>query len=67
VTLPSQILAGTRFLVVAAACQTKNNTTDPTRGSVSEARQPQNLQRAGERWQMTVRLKVPQRNSNPWF
>ncbi len=37
---------------------------DPAEFSLALQRQPQNL-RAGERWQMTVRLKAPHGNSNP--
>ena len=36
----------------------------PARSSIQLQRQPQTL-RAGERWQMTVRLKAPHGNSNP--
>ena len=38
---------------------------DPAEFSLELQRQPQNL-RAGERWQMTVRLKAPHGNSNPY-
>lgn len=46
-----------------------NHPADPESGEAPEfslelQRQPQNL-RAGERWQMTVRLKAPHGNSNP--
>jgi competence protein ComEC len=46
-----------------------NRPAEPESGEVPEfslelQRQPQNL-RAGERWQMTVRLKAPHGNSNP--
>ena len=46
-----------------------NRAPDPENGEAPEfslelQRQPQNL-RAGERWQMTVRLKAPHGNSNP--
>ncbi len=46
-----------------------NRAAEPESGEVPEfslelQRQPQNL-RAGERWQMTVRLKAPHGNSNP--
>ncbi|MBC7609723.1 MAG: DNA internalization-related competence protein ComEC/Rec2 [Polaromonas sp.] len=37
---------------------------EPPEFSLELQRQPQNL-RAGERWQMTVRLKAPHGNSNP--
>lgn len=37
---------------------------DPAEFALALQRQPQNL-RAGERWQMTVRLKAPHGNSNP--
>ena len=37
---------------------------DPAEFALELQRQPQNL-RAGERWQMTVRLKAPHGNSNP--
>ena len=37
---------------------------DPAEFSLALQRQPQSL-RAGERWQMTVRLKAPHGNSNP--
>ena len=46
--------------VVAAA----DGDPEPPEFSLELQRQPQNL-RAGERWQMTVRLKAPHGNSNP--
>ena len=41
------------------------NTLDADEWALALQRQPQNL-RAGERWQMTVRLKAPHGNSNPF-
>ncbi len=41
-----------------------NDSTEPAEFSPELQRQPQIL-RAGERWQMTVRLKAPHGNSNP--
>ena len=65
VKLPPQILLGwyagfgARNPKTAAA-----QDTDPFELSLALQRQPQTL-RAGERWQMTVRLKAPHGNSNP--
>ncbi len=42
-----------------------DNTLDADEWALALQRQPQNL-RAGERWQMTVRLKAPYGNSNPF-
>ena len=65
VSLPPQILLGwyagfgtrdAKSLPVESA--------DPSEFALALQRQPQTL-RAGERWQMTVRLKAPHGNSNP--
>ena len=42
-----------------------DNTLDADEWALALQRQPQNL-RAGERWQMTVRLKAPHGSSNPF-
>ncbi len=77
VTLPPQIYLG--WYQGFAARESKPSTTsasqtpvlalqddsaEPSELSPALQRQPQNL-RAGERWQMTVRLKAPHGNSNP--
>jgi competence protein ComEC len=65
VVLPQQMLlgwyAGFGARDVKAAL---NGGDDPAEFALELQRQPQNL-RAGERWQMTVRLKAPHGNSNP--
>ncbi|MEO5658355.1 MAG: DNA internalization-related competence protein ComEC/Rec2 [Polaromonas sp.] len=65
VTLPPQIVLGwySGFL----GRETKSSSvesTDPSELALDLQRKPQPL-RAGERWQMTVRLKAPHGNSNP--
>ncbi|WP_309679548.1 DNA internalization-related competence protein ComEC/Rec2 [Polaromonas sp.] len=65
VSLPPQILLG--WYAGFGAREAKAALTgsdDPAEFSPEQQRQPQNL-RAGERWQMTVRLKAPHGNSNP--
>ncbi len=64
VTLPSQILLGWYAGFGGRSSLPDENTTDPDEWALALQRQPQNL-RAGERWQMTVRLKAPHGNSNP--
>ena len=77
VSLPPQIYLGwysgfgTRPAspAISPAAPVFNRPAEPESGEVPEfslelQRQPQNL-RAGERWQMTVRLKAPHGNSNP--
>ena len=65
VALPPQILLG--WYSGFAARETKNasaDSNDPFEQLLEMQRKPQPL-RAGERWQMTVRLKAPHGNSNP--
>jgi competence protein ComEC len=65
VVLPQQMLLG--WYAGFGAREAKaalNSGDDPAEFSLELQRQPQNL-RAGERWQMTVRLKAPHGNSNP--
>ena len=65
VTLPPQILLG--WYAGFGAREPKNasaESSDVSELALESQRQPQALQ-AGERWQMTVRLKAPHGNSNP--
>ena len=65
VTLPPQIMLG--WYSGFAGRETKKSSaeiSDPSEQMRELQRQPQPL-RAGERWQMTVRLKAPHGNSNP--
>ena len=65
VTLPPQILLG--WYAGFGARESKNASAESSDASalmLELQRQPQPLQ-AGERWQMTVRLKAPHGNSNP--
>ncbi len=65
VVLPEQMLLG--WYAGFGAREAKAALTggdDPAEFALELQRQPQNL-RAGERWQMTVRLKAPHGNSNP--
>ena len=64
VTLPPQILLGWYSGFGGRSSLPNQNTTDPDEWALALQRQPQNL-RAGERWQLTVRLKAPHGNSNP--
>ena len=50
--------------LAASASAADADNGEPSEFSQELQRQPQNL-RAGERWQMTVRLKAPHGNSNP--
>lgn len=66
VTLPPQIMLG--WYSGFAGRETKKSPaeiSDPSELVLELQRQPQPL-RAGERWQMTVRLKAPHGNSNPY-
>ncbi len=65
VTLPPQILLGwySGFAPREAPDASAEN-SDASELALALQRQPQPL-RAGERWQMTVRLKAPHGNSNP--
>ena len=66
VTLPPQIMLG--WYSGFAGRETKKSPaeiSDPSELMLELQRQPQPL-RAGERWQMTVRLKAPHGNSNPY-
>jgi competence protein ComEC len=65
VTLPPQLLLG--WYAGFGAREAKSSaleSADPAELELALQRQPQIL-RAGERWQMTVRLKAPHGNSNP--
>ena len=65
VALPPQLLLG--WYVGFGAREAKTALAggdDPSELALELQRQPQSL-RAGERWQMTVRLKAPHGNSNP--
>jgi competence protein ComEC len=65
VTLPPQIMLG--WYSGFAGRETKSSlaeSSDASELALELQRQPQPL-RAGERWQMTVRLKAPHGNSNP--
>ena len=64
VVLPPQVLLGWYAGFGGRSSLPDENTTDPDEWLLALQRQPQNL-RAGERWQMTVRLKAPHGNSNP--
>ncbi len=66
VKLPPQILLG--WYAGFGAREAKSlalESADPAELELALQRQPQTL-RAGERWQMTVRLKAPHGNSNPY-
>jgi competence protein ComEC len=66
VKLPSQILLGWYAgFGVREAKDLRAESADPSGMALELQRQPQ-LLRAGERWQMTVRLKAPHGNSNPY-
>ncbi|NMM10562.1 MAG: DNA internalization-related competence protein ComEC/Rec2 [Polaromonas sp.] len=66
VTLPPQILLGwyTGFGARDAPSGSAQD-ADPFESGLALQRQPQTL-RAGERWEMTVRLKAPHGGSNPY-
>jgi competence protein ComEC len=65
ITLPQQLLLGWYAGFGARdASAALTGGDDPSEHALALQRQPQNL-RAGERWQMTVRLKAPHGNSNP--
>ncbi len=68
VRLPPQIYlgwySGFGARSVRAVAPAADGDPEPPEFSLELQRQPQNL-RAGERWQMTVRLKAPHGNSNP--
>ena len=65
VQLPPQILLGWYAGFGAReAKELRAESADPAEMTLELQRQPQPL-RAGERWQMTVRLKAPHGNSNP--
>ena len=66
VRLPPQIMLG--WYSGFAGRETKNSSaeySDASELALELQRKPQRL-RAGERWQMTVRLKAPHGNSNPY-
>jgi len=65
VKLPPQILLGWYAGFGGRSSLPDETATDPDGWAMALQRQPQNL-RAGERWQMTVRLKAPHGNSNPY-
>jgi len=64
VTLPPQILLGWYSGFAGREAPVPAQDADPFEVALALQRQPQPL-RAGERWQMTVRLKAPHGNSNP--
>ena len=64
VTLPPQILLGWYSGFAGREAPAPAQDADPFEAALALQRQPQPL-RAGERWQMTVRLKAPHGNSNP--
>lgn len=65
VKLPPQILLGWYVgFGVWEAKELRTESADPAEMALELQRQPQPL-RAGDRWQMTVRLKAPHGNSNP--
>lgn len=65
VKLPPQILLGWYAgFGVREAKELRTESADPAEMALELQRQPQPL-RAGDRWQMTVRLKAPHGNSNP--
>jgi competence protein ComEC len=64
VSVPPQIQLGWYAGFGGRSNLPDQNTTDPDEWALALQRQPQDL-RAGERWQMTVRLKAPHGNSNP--
>ena len=66
ITLPPQIALGwySGFGVRATKPVATDGDTEPPEFSLALQRQPQPL-RAGDNWQMTVRLKAPHGNSNP--
>ena len=65
VTLPPQILLGWYSGFAQRESKTASpDSSDPFEQLLEMQRKPQPL-RAGERWQMTVRLKAPHGNSNP--
>jgi len=64
VTLPPQILLGWYSGFAGREAPVPAQDADPFEAALALQRQPQPL-RAGERWQMTVRLKAPHGNSNP--
>jgi competence protein ComEC len=74
VVLPAQIYLGwyagfgarsQKGVVVSQRLPVSDEGGEPSEFSPELARQPQTL-RAGERWQMVVRLKAPHGNSNPY-
>jgi competence protein ComEC len=65
VTLPPQILLGWYSGFAGREPAMPAQDADPFEAALALQRQPQVL-RAGERWQMTVRLKAPHGNSNPF-
>ncbi|MEO7885237.1 MAG: DNA internalization-related competence protein ComEC/Rec2 [Polaromonas sp.] len=65
VTLPPQILLGWYSGFAGREPPAPAQDADPFELALALQRQPQVL-RAGERWQMTVRLKAPHGNSNPY-
>jgi competence protein ComEC len=64
VSLPPQILLGWYSGFGGREAAVPAQDADPFEVALALQRQPQPL-RAGERWQMTVRLKAPHGNSNP--
>jgi competence protein ComEC len=65
VTLPPHIMLGWYSGFAGREPAAAAQDADPFEIALALQRQPQTL-RAGERWQMTVRLKAPHGNSNPF-
>ena len=65
VALPSHIMLGWYSGFAGREAAVPAQDADPFEVALALQRQPQAL-RAGERWQMTVRLKAPHGNSNPF-
>ncbi|WP_431099650.1 DNA internalization-related competence protein ComEC/Rec2 [Polaromonas aquatica] len=65
VTLPPHIMLGWYLGFAGREPAAAAQDADPFEIALALQRQPQTL-RAGERWQMTVRLKAPHGNSNPF-
>ena len=65
VALPPRILLGWYSGFAGREARVPAQDADPFEAALALQRQPQVL-RAGERWRMTVRLKAPHGNSNPY-
>lgn len=65
VVLPPQLLLGWYAGFAGRSATPAQATNEPDELALALQRQPQDM-RAGQRWQMTVRLKAPHGNSNPY-